>query len=183
MKSLFSLLAACLFLSLSVHGQTQIGYIDVQKVIFEYKKTRDITDGLEKKLAAHRATVLQERDRIRGMVSAAENTVEEDPIARLTRDKEIRLAQVELEIKEKNVLVQLEQDLVVHMKKVYKEVLREAESIARDRRLQLVLMMNAKTDIEGRSQTEVSSNILVRPILYIDPALDLTAEVIARLNR
>lgn len=182
MTRLFIILALAILLGPVAPAQG-LGWIDVQKVIFEYKKTREIQDQLEKRVAAHGAEVRQEQERIKAMVESLDLPgSDDDPLDRLRNERKIRLAQVDLEIKEKNVRYQLEQDLVTHMKKVYKEVLREAEAIARDRRLTVVYMIN-KGDVDGRTREEVSSNILVRPILYIDPSLDLTAEVLQRLNR
>lgn len=161
-----------------------VGSIDVQKVIFDYKKTREITEQLEKKLVTHAGTMRQEQSRIKGMMDSLEamTGATEDPLDRLRSEKNIKLAQADLEVQEKNVRFQLEQELVVHMKKVYKEVLREAEAIAREKRLTIVFMLKTG-DVDGRNREELSSNILVRPILYIDPAVDLTGEVIQRLNR
>jgi Skp family chaperone for outer membrane proteins len=182
MIRLFGALSAAL-LCLPLLPAQNLGWIDVQKVIFDYKKTKDITEQLEKKMAAHAATIRQDQEKIKGLMESLELTgADGDPLERLKSEKNIKLAQVDLEIQEKNVRFQLEQDLVLHMKKVYKEVVREAEAIARERKFAFIFMIN-KGEVEGRTREEVSGNILVRPILYADPALDLTSEVIQRLNK
>ena len=68
------------------------------------------------------------------------------------------------------------------MKKVYKEVRREAEAVARARNLKAVFMV-ADAKISGRTRDQVSSEILVRSVLWFDPSLDLTAELLRRLNK
>jgi Skp family chaperone for outer membrane proteins len=92
------------------------------------------------------------------------------------------LEQVDIELSEKSAIIQLEQDLVNHMKKVYKEVRREVEAVARERNLKAVFMV-ADAKISGRTREQVSSEILVRSVLWFDPSLDLTAELLRRLNK
>ena len=36
---------------------------------------------------------------------------------------------------------------------------------------------------KGRNDTEVTNNIMVRPVVYFDPSSDITAEVVNRLNK
>jgi Skp family chaperone for outer membrane proteins len=95
---------------------------------------------------------------------------------------------VEIELSERTNLFQRELDLVEHMKKVYQEICREAEAVARSRNLKAVFMIRGskvegRTQIEGRTQSEVNTEILVRTVLWSDPALDLTSEILQRLNR
>ena len=36
---------------------------------------------------------------------------------------------------------------------------------------------------KGRNETEVTNNIMVRPVIYFDPNMDITAEVVKNLNK
>jgi hypothetical protein len=36
---------------------------------------------------------------------------------------------------------------------------------------------------KGRTETDVTNNIMVRPVLYYDPSTDITTEVVTRLNK
>lgn len=163
-----------------------IGFVDVQRVIFEYKKTKDITTTLENRIRQERRLVNQRKDALRarmeGLNDLGPGETNASLLERARLEKEIALEKVEIELSEKNALIQLEQDLVEHMKKVYKEVRRESEAVARERGLKAVFMVT-DDKIEGRSRNEVSSEILVRPVLWFDSSLDLTTEILQRLNR
>ena len=184
---MFRFMFAVLMLSQVASAQgLAIGFVDVQRVIFEYKKTTDITTTLEKRIRQERTLVAQRKEALRTRMEALDDLRPEQSndalLKRVRIEKEIALERVEIELSEKNALIQLEQDLVEHMKKVYKEVRREAEAVARDRSLKAVFM-SADDKINGRTRNEVSSEILVRPVLWFDSSLDLTSEILQRLNR
>ncbi len=184
----FSLLAIVLLGSAPVFGQgSSVGFVNVQKVIFEYKKTQEITKTFENRIRLERNLIRQKREALRAKLEALREqeseAIERNAalLERAKKQKEIALDEVEIELHEKNTLIQLEQDLVQHMKKVYREVRRESEAIARERGLKMVLMIS-DDKIGGRTREEVSSEILVRPVLWFDPSLDLTSELLQRLN-
>jgi Skp family chaperone for outer membrane proteins len=165
------------------------GFVDVDRAIDEYKKTKDILDTLTKKVEQERQLVRQKKRALQEKMDALES-LETEPgmdraaavLEQLKRTREIKLQQVEIELSERTSLFQREQDMVEHMKKVDQEICREAEAVARSRNLKVVfLTKDAK--IEGRTRSEVNTEILVRPVLWSDPALDLTSEILQRLNR
>ena len=43
--------------------------------------------------------------------------------------------------------------------------------------------MYVATMPKGRNDTDVTNNIMVRPVIYFDPSADITAEVVSRLNK
>lgn len=183
-----ALLLAVLVAAAPVSAQgPSIGFVDVQKVIFDYKKTKEITKTLENRIRQEQGIVRQRKDALREKMRRLDDpdTSDEKNVALLKRarqQRDIELERVDIELSEKSALIQLEQDLVEHMKKVYKEVRREAEAIARDRRLKAVFMV-ADGKIGGQTRDQVSSEILVRSVLWFDPSLDLTAELLQRLNK
>ncbi|MAG56994.1 MAG: hypothetical protein CMJ83_11930 [Planctomycetes bacterium] len=167
------------------------GFINVESVILQYKKTAEISGVLRKRLEQEKAAVAMKKDRLRARLASLDaGTLAVEPkqdrnaavLERIRAEKDIALERVEIELSEKNNIIQLEQDLVAHTKKVYDEIRREAEVIARERGLKAVFMV-ANPKIEGRTRSEVNSEILVRPVLWFDPALDLTTETVQRLNR
>ena len=55
-------------------------------------------------------------------------------------------------------------------------------ALASERKLTAVFMYQKK-EISGTSRESVESSIVVRPVLWHEPSLDLTAEIIRRLNK
>ena len=190
---MFRLIPLALFLAVVVAAApvaaqgSSIGFVDVQKVIFDYKKTTEITKTLENRIRQEQSVLRQKKEALRQKIEQLSDpdATEEKNAALLRRariKRDIALERVDIELSEKSALIRLEQDLVAHMKKVYKEVRREAEAVARDRNLKAVFMV-ADAKISGRTRDQVSSEILVRSVLWFDPSLDLTAELLRRLNK
>jgi Skp family chaperone for outer membrane proteins len=162
-----------------------IGFVDVQKVVRDYKKTAEITANLDKRLIQVRNELKRDRDRLQTQIQdleAASLTGNEDPLKRLEDERTIAVARIQLEIREKHLVVELERDLVEHMKKVFKEIQREAQSISTERGLGAVFLVNTD-EVEGKSQIEVMRSMVLRQVLWHDERLDLTAEILRRLNR
>ena len=64
-----ALAALAIFVLVTGVSAQQMGWVDVQKVVNEYKKTKDLTDQLEKRMAAHLASMAQEKQRIQALVN------------------------------------------------------------------------------------------------------------------
>ncbi len=164
-------------------GQS-MGFVDVQRVLLEYKKTAEISEALDKRIAQARNEIRNEREKLKAMMDDLESSalrLSDEPLKRLEDEKKIALARIQLEIREKNYLFELERDLVDHMKKVFEEVRRYAEVISNERRLGAVFLVNTN-DLEGRTREELTRAMVLRQVLYHDPALDLTSEIVKRLN-
>jgi len=165
----------------------EIGFVDVERVIQEYKKTREITRELDKRISEEKRLLAARKEALRHKMDALDALeLEADDLDAMVKGiqlkKEIALETVDIELSEKHALIQLEQGLVLHIKKVYSEICREAEAMARERGLKAVFMV-ANSKIEGRTRSQVNSEILVRPVLWFDPSLDLSSAMILRLNK
>lgn len=169
------------------NGQ-QIRTIDVEEVILQYKKTREITESLEKRIQAEMEIVRQSRRALQEKYAALELTPfdegnPESLLERLKREKELALEEVDIENREKSQRLLREREIVDHMKKVYAEVLKEIEIYAASQGgIGIVLLVNSRP-IEANSRNGVSSEILIKQVVWRDLSLDITAEIVRRLNR
>ena len=71
---MFRFMFAVLMLSQVASAQgLAIGFVDVQRVIFEYKKTTDITTTLEKRIRQERTLVAQRKEALRTRMEALDD--------------------------------------------------------------------------------------------------------------
>jgi Skp family chaperone for outer membrane proteins len=165
----------------------KMAFIDVEAVILNYKKTNEITAALEKRVQAEMEFLRQGRRAIQERYAALEleQFDESDPaslLQRLKREKEIVLAEVDLENRDKSQRQLREREIVEHMKKVYVEVVKEVEIYCSSQGISAAFLVNGRP-IEANTRNGVSSEILIKQIVWRDPALDITDQIVRRLNR
>lgn len=175
---------AALFLTIACATMVSaqgVGFVDVERVVLEYKKTADITTQLEARLKQNSEQVRTKRQALLQKVEALELS---DPPAleRLQKERDLALEKVEIELQEKGALLQQERELVEHLKKVYKVVQREVAAIGASKGLSAVYLIS-RDELGGRTRSDVWAGIQLRNVLWHDEKLDLTAEVVQRLNR
>lgn len=167
---------------------SKIGFIDVERVILSYEKTAELTNQLEARLTEEekkiKAQVAAINEDLRKLKEEEEVDIEDRVamLARFQKERDLAERKAKVEVQRTLVLAQLEQDLVNHMKKVYEELVRTTEVVARARGLEVVLMVRGKKGVEGASREAVKTNILVRSVVWHEEALDITDAVLESLN-
>jgi Skp family chaperone for outer membrane proteins len=187
MKSMTAVLALLATLSAIPVAAQKIAFIDVEEVILNYKKTREITESLEKKVQQEMESLRQGRRAVQERYAALEleQFDESDPkslLERLRREKEIVMEEVNLENRDKSQRALREKDIVEHMKKVYAGILKEDEIYTVAERISAVFL-TTKSPVGANSRSGVTSEILLKQVVWRDPSLDITDVIIRRLNR
>lgn len=180
MKPLITLLLLLPIVAAATSAQN-IGCVDVERCITEYKKAQDQRTALKNDIDEKLRGIQEEKrkiDALKGNVDlyiAGSNEW-------LNLQKQIRLGGAQIELDSQLLELQYERKLAEMITKLYEDVRREIKNVAEAKGLKLVLMYVASS-IQGRNDKEVTNNIMVRPVLYFDPAADITAEVVSRLNK
>lgn len=167
MKKLFLVLVAALFV---ISGFTQtasakelkIGYVDMQKVFTEYKKTKEA----ETKLESEGKTKTDERNK---MVEAVRRL--KDEIELLSdKGKEEKQAQIDKKIKEL-------QDFDIRTRN---EIMQEREDVIRQISKDID---KAISDYAAKNKFDMILNKDKRVLLFDTGELDVTAEILKVLNK
>ncbi len=167
--------------AIPVSAQVQIGFIDFQKCFEEYKKADAQVKEQEKLLEAERGKIRIAEQKIIAMRDNLDLLTDGSP-DQLELKKKIEVAKVDLNIDKELIAMNYQRMLVELLKKVYEDIRREVKAVAQEKGLKLVLLQ-ASGDITGKTRQDVVNNILIRPVFYFDASLDITAEVVARLNK
>jgi Skp family chaperone for outer membrane proteins len=96
--------------------------------------------------------------------------------------QEIKMDEFRLDLRQKEVIRILEGKKVEGWKELYSDIIETAEAVAKDRGLIAVFAVN-RAPLEGGSDQEITAQISLRQTLYASKSHDVTAEVLARLNR
>lgn len=158
-----------------------VGFVDVQKVFAQYTKAEELQGQLRKDFDQMVVGQRREKERVAAMKDGLELLVDGSK-EQLEQLKKIRLAEIEIELNQRTLTFDLQVKWAEVLKKIYADVQREVKALAEEKGLKLVLMYQS-SELKARNQDDVMNNILVRPVLYFDPAADLTADVLARLNK
>ncbi len=180
MRPVMTLALLSLLSTLGVAQQT-FAFVDVERCFKEYKKAIEI-DKLMKTEVDEKLRALDEgRRKIAAMREQLDlYTRGSDPWVDLTR--KIKLEEVTNEVEQATVKFKTSKKLAGELAKLYEDIRREIKAIAESKGIKAVFIYIG-SPVEGDSPPQVMNNIMVRPVLYFDPSLDLTADVVARLNK
>jgi Skp family chaperone for outer membrane proteins len=180
MKRFFILISIFAMLAPALSAQG-IGCCDVERCISEYKKAKDQREALSNEIKDKLRGLQEERRKIEALKEQVD-LFTPGSNEWLDLQKKIRLGGAQIELDAQFLELQYERKLAELIAKLYDDVRREIKAVAETKGLKLVLMYVASAP-QGRNDKEVTNNIMVRPVLYFDPAADLTAEVVSRLNK
>lgn len=181
MKRLLIVLAALPILASALKAQNVIGCVDVERCISEYKKAKDQRTQLKTEID-EKLRGLQEDKRKIDALKEQVDLFTPGSKEWLELQKRIKLGMATIELESQAFDLQYSQKLAEMISKLYEDVRREIKAVAEAKGLKLVLMY-VNSPVKGRSETDVTNNIMVRPVVYFDPNSDITAEVVSRLNK
>jgi len=166
--------------SQDVPPPTRIGFVDVEKVVAEWKKREEVRKALQARSDALGVKFKGERTRIEEKEAKLATLNEtSDEFLRLVReidgDKFLHRRDQEYE-KER-----LQKDEFRQVWMLYKAVVAEAQAVAEAKGLSCVLDW-APLTVEMDKAANPLSHVPKRTVVWADPRLDLTAEVLASLN-
>jgi Skp family chaperone for outer membrane proteins len=164
----------------SAKAQT-IGLVDVERCMKEYKKADEQRTQLNAELNAKLNSLREEKRKIDALRDNLDLYVEGSK-EWLDAQKKIKLGAAQIELDGQAIQIELSQKIAELIGKLYEDIRREIKSVAEAKGIKLVLM-HIPSMPKGRNESEVTNNIMVRPVLFFDPNLDLTAEVVKNLNK
>jgi len=178
-SALLVLVGTLLAFSNRVPAEPKIGFVNLERAIAEYKKTRKITSEIEKDAQAIREIARQKTAKLRTRQSDLLH-LDRNSIEYMRESRDLKL----IKLREDNRARGMEIDfrLQEHVQMVYKEIVQVVEGIARQRGLIAVFQI---TDAELVSESKGSPKgmIAIRNTVWCDGAADLTDKLIEILNK
>ena len=159
---------------------TRIGFVDVERVVNEWKKREEVKKALQARSDALAVKFKQDRTRIEEKEARLATLNEtSDEFLRLVRevDGDKFLHRRDQKFEEER----LQKDEFRQVWMLYKAVVAEAQAVAEAKGLACVLDWAPLTPEMDKSANPLG-HVPKRTVVWADPRLDLTAEVLASLN-
>lgn len=158
-----------------------IAFVDMERVVREHPMTKSRMEQLDKETGDGLQKLKTDLDRARASESQLDSFAEGSPeyITQLTR---IRQEFAQVEINRKVLIARLNIESARATREIYDLCKSEVGKIAKERGLLFVAMFSS-AEIKGTTRTEVLSEIITRPFLYVDGSLDLTDAVLAAVKK
>jgi Skp family chaperone for outer membrane proteins len=157
---------------------TRLGFVDLTKAYDTYRKHADLMSGLNAKSKAM-SDQLKKRSNAIDELEGTLNTMNPDNPKYAATEREITLARSELKYDRESARTQLEREATRLRGGVYKEICQESEAFGAEHGLAAVFLYLPPSFDYG-SNFDLFSN--TRAVLCRDAQLDVTTEVVARLN-
>ncbi len=163
-------------------GSVRVAVVDVPLVSGEYHKTAD----LEAKFESVRQGLNQQRDTLRDKVELARRSLQEELKPGTeefrTRRKQLALLEAELHYFMESESQRIEVDLARSLERIFADIHGMIRVVAQEKGIDIVMSADRMPDEAAESPTQVRQQILLQKVLYWSPQVDLTSEIVARLN-
>lgn len=177
---------ACVVASMVVgqagEGPTRVAVVNVPVVSENYKKTADLEahfEGIRRKLNERRNVL---KDKIDRTGRSLQEELKPETEAYRERRKQLALLEAELQWFVESEGRRAEQGLAESLKEIYSDILTAVREVARKRGIDVVLAADKLPEMPPHSAVHVRQQILLQKVLYWNPRLDITDQVVTWLN-
>lgn len=183
-----TLLSCFVATALTIVGQpsgypaTRAAVVDVGTVSERYLKT----STLEAQFERRRVRLNEERKALEDKIERASRSLREElkPGTRefSERRKQLALLEAERQWFLESEGQRIEQELARSLREIYNDIRDVVREVAEERRIEVVLSVAELPEEPPTTTAQARQQIVLQKVLYWHPTMDLTDEVVARLN-
>lgn len=163
-------------------GSTRVAVLNVPAVSERYLRTSD----LEARFDQQRAKFNQQRDALREKIERATRSLQEEFKPGTTefeeRRKQLAVLEAELQWFVETEGQKTEEGLASSLRSIYGDIEAVVREVAEERGIDVVLASDQLPDDPPGSTRQARQQIVLQKVVYWNPRVDLTDEVVARLN-
>jgi Skp family chaperone for outer membrane proteins len=163
-------------------GSARVAVVDVPAVSEGYHKTAD----LEAKFEGVRRKLNQQRDALREKVELTGRSLQEELKPGTeefwARRKKLALLEAELQYFMESESKRIETELARSLERIFADIHTVVQAVAQEKGIDVVVAADRMPRDGADSPTQVRQQILLQKVLYWSPRVDLTADIVARLN-
>jgi len=163
-------------------GAVKVAVVNLPDVSERYHKTAD----LEQHFAGVRQKLNEQRDAMSANIDKMSQSLQEElkpgTDAYDKRRKEIAMKEAELQWFVEAEGKKVERGLADSLRKIYKDIQAVVAEVAKDRGFDIVLAGDTVPEDVPSSPSQVRQHILLQKVIYWSPNVDITDEVVQRLN-
>jgi len=178
----WSFAVASALLGQSGREATRVAVVSIPVVSEKYQKTGDLEaqfEGVRKRLNQEREAM---RDRIDKLNRSLQEELKPGTEEYRQRVKELALLEAEMKWFVEAEGQKVEQGLSDSLREIYKDIQEAVRQIAEQKGLDIVLASDQVPEGRPESSTQVRQQILLQKVVYWNPRVDITEEVVTRLN-
>jgi len=166
----------------SALADTKIAVVNVPEVSEKYDRTKD----LESHFDNVRKSLQQQRDDLKQKVERTTKSLNEDfkpgTEEYRTRRKELAMMEAQLQYFVDSEGKQIEAELAESLRSIFDDIQTVIRAVAEEKGFDLVLVADAMPPGAPDSTQQVRQQIVLQKVLYASPRVDITGEVVTRLN-
>lgn len=177
---------ACVVASMVVgqaeDGPTRVAVVNVPVVSEKYQKTADLEahfEGIRRKLNERRNAL---KDKIDRTGRSLQEELKPGTEAYRERRKQLALLEAELQWFVESEGQRAEQGLAESLTEIYGDIQTAVREVARESGIDVVLAADRLPEMPPKSAVHVRQQILLQKVLYWNPRLDITDQVVTWLN-
>lgn len=163
-------------------GSTKVAVVTVGRVSEKYVRTAD----LEAQFDAVRRKLNQERDSMKEKIEKANRSLQEELKPGTdefrARRKQVALMEAELQWFVESEGQKMEKGLAESLRSIFDDIHAAVREVAQEKGVEIVLASDQLPAETPDSPTQVRQHILLQKVLFWTPSLDLTEDVITKLN-
>ncbi|MBI4717834.1 MAG: OmpH family outer membrane protein [Planctomycetes bacterium] len=166
----------------ALFAEANVAVVNIGEVSEKYQKTADLEaqfDAKRKKLSDERDAL---RDRIERLTRSLKEEFKPGTDEFRERRKELAMLEAQLQYFIDSESKQVEQELADSLRSIFDDVQAVIREVAKEKGVDVVLAADRMPDASGENPTQVRQTIVLQKVLYWSPRVDLTADVVARLN-
>jgi Skp family chaperone for outer membrane proteins len=165
-----------------VSGATNLAVVDIPGVSAQYVRTRDLEAQFEQRRVAFNGQRQGMQERIQRTGQSLQEELKPGTSEYERRRKEVAMLEAELQWFVDAEGRKLEHDLAGSLRSIYKDIQEVIAEVALERGIDVVLAADQLPSEPPQATTQVRQQIALQKVVYWSPQVDLTDEVVTRLN-
>lgn len=166
----------------SALGQPNIAVMNVPQASERYTKTSD----LEARFDALRADLNKQREALADKIERTKRSLQEELQPGTddyrARSKELAMLQAEMQYFMDSEGKRIESGLAKSLRSIYDDIHAMVQKVAKEKGFDAVLAVDELPDEIPDSPNALRQQIMLQKVLYWNPRIDMTDEVVSRLN-
>jgi len=165
-----------------VYGFTKVAVVDVPAVSARYLLTRDLEAQFEQRRVRFNEQRKAMQEKIQRTGQSLQEEFKPGTEEFEQRHKQFALLEAELQWFAESEGQKIEQGLAESLHNIYMDIQEIVREVAEERGIDVVLAADRLPEAMPQSTTQVRQQIILQKVIYWSPRMDLTDEVVTRLN-
>lgn len=163
-------------------GVTIVAVVKVPEVSEQYKKTKDLEGQFEQLRAAFNKEREERKSRIDRAARSLQEELKPGTDAYRDRRREIAVMEAEFQAFVEYEGEKLEQGLARSLRTIYDDIQKAVADVAAEKGIDIVLATDEMPAEAANTTQQVRQQIVLQKVLFWNPRVDITADVIEKAN-